>query len=251
MGYFGSFGRLRFLSVLVGFVLLAGCKEVLYSNIEEHEANKMVAELAAAGVTATRSRDKDGIYEVLVEQADVPAATLILEKANLPSEKFASFGDVFASGGVVSTPFEQQARFIHALNQELSRTLTEIDNIRSARVLITAPPQGRYDRKPPPATASVTISYPLGVDISGHIPNIKAIVAHSVPNLDYDDVVVAMFGAAEPQTVSPAQKSKMSVNASQVVSAISLHSFLLVLGLLCLGLVVVYFRSDFFAKKRR
>jgi type III secretion protein J len=192
---------IRFVALFFILFNLSGCKEVLYSDLAEREANEMVALLASSNIHASRERDKDGIYSVSVETVDIPAAVTILKAANLPGEKFMSFGDVFSSEGIVSTPFEQHALYLHALNQELSHTLSELSSIRKARVLITSQPKGRYDREPTPATASVSIEYEPGADMSSRIGTIKSLVSHAVPNLDYDNVAVAMFQTEEPVAV--------------------------------------------------
>lgn len=233
----------RILCLMTACVLLfGGCKEVLYSELAEQEANEMVAVLAAEGIPSSRSKDKNGIYEISVEAVDIPAAVTLLKQANLPNEKFMSFGDVFSSEGIISTPFEQHARYVHALNQELSHTLTDLDHIRSARVLITSPPQGRYDRTPPPATASVTIEYPEGTDVTQHVSAIKSIVSHAVPNLDYDDVAVAMFAAGGPNITALSRDENPPLTAANLFSIVefqqgSLRHLLLLFGIISLGAV--------------
>lgn len=236
--------------ILLCAITLSGCKEVLYSDLPEREANEMVAVLAAEGIHATRVRDKKGIYQISVETVDIPAAVTLLKASNLPREKFMSFGDVFSAEGIISTPFEQHARYVHALNQELSHTLTDLENIRSARVLITSPPQGRYDRTPPPATASVTIEFAQGIDLSPEVSAIKSIVAHSVPNLDYDDVAVALFAAGGPQVDAMGPAGGPNVSAAGLFSPLGSVSgmwrqLILLLGIasFCAILFLLFRRS--------
>ncbi len=158
----------------------------------------MVAVLAASGVTAGRERDKDNIYAVLVYEDEVAAATTLLRSKGFPRPKFQSLGEVFTAEGIVGTPFEQHVRYIHAMNEELSKTISLIGGVKSARVLITAPPKDRYATEASPASASVMINHEHEFDADAEISKIKAIVAHSVPNLDYDDVAVVLFLAAGP-----------------------------------------------------
>ncbi len=185
---------------LVGLLCLAmaGCKEVLFSDLGETEANEMVAVLAATGVVASRTRDKDNIYSIEVEADAVATATTLLRQQGYPRPKFQTLGDVFGAEGIVDTPFEQHVRFIHAMNEELSRTVSAIAGVQSARVFITAPPKDRYAREAPPASASITINYESGFNAEASVSKIKSIVAHSVTNLDYDNVAVALFPAAGP-----------------------------------------------------
>ena len=178
---------------------LAGCKEVLFSDLDEVEANEMVAILAASGVEAKRERDKDNAYSLLIAADDVASATTILRNQGYPKPKFQSLGDVFSAEGIVGTPFEQHARYIYAMNEELSRTVTSISGVRSAYVLVTAPPKERYQREAPAASASVTINHDPGFDAERLVPKIKTVIAHALPNLDYDNVAIALFPAAGPQ----------------------------------------------------
>lgn len=187
--------------IVAAALTLMGCKEVLYSDLDENQANEMVSALAASGISASRERDKKGIYSVLVEPEHVATSVTLLKNQGLPRERFETLGQVFSADGIVGTPFEQQARYLHAMNQELSHTVTSIGGIRSARVLVTAPPRGRYDQEPPAASASVVIHHEPDFQKSEYVSVIKTIVAHSLPNLSYDSVAVAMFPAGGPAIV--------------------------------------------------
>ena len=189
----------RIAAALALCAALAGCEKELYSELDEAQANEMVSVLAASGIAAGRERDQDNVYAVTVKGADVAAAVTLLRAEGLPRARFESLGDVFASGGIVGSPFEQQARFVHAMNQELSNSVTSIHGVRSARVLVTAPPKDRYARESPPASASVVIHHEAAFDAEAHVSTIKTMVAHSLPNLEYDAVAVALFPAEGPE----------------------------------------------------
>jgi type III secretion protein J len=195
--------RNRLALLLVLALGVSGCKEVLYSGLTENEANEMVAILAASGVEASRSRDKKGIYELSVAGEDVAASVVILGERGYPKQQFETLGEVFSADGIIGTPFEQNARFIHAMNEELSHTISSIAGIREARVLITAPTKGRYDRTAPPASASVTIQHEAWFDPAESTSKIKQIVAYSVANLDYDNVAVLAFPVGSPGISDP------------------------------------------------
>lgn len=198
-------------------ICVAGCKETLYSSLSELEANEMVSVLAAADVESKRVRGKDGVYELQVHGDDIAIATVLLKAAGLPKQKFQSLGDVFSSSGIIGTPFEQQARYIFAMNQELSRTTSEIDGVESARVIVNAPLVDRYNRNSTSSTASVTIHYEAGFDTQSSIIKIKQIVAHSVPNLDYDDVSVVFFPANSLQIEVPTETEETPVNSAAIL----------------------------------
>ncbi len=217
--------------LLVALFAVAGCKEVLYSDLSEREANEMVAVLEAGGIAAGRERSKDGIYDITVDEALVASAVNLLQAAGYPKQRFQSLGDVFAGDELVGSPFNERARFMHAMNEELSRTIGEIEGVRSARVQVMIPAEDKYDPTPPAATASVAVMYDQRRDLSADVPVIKTLVAHSVPNLSYDNVAVALF----PVTV-PSQRG--SGLASQPTGATRVMSvFWLDLPPIWLGLI--------------
>ncbi|MEL6573718.1 MAG: type III secretion inner membrane ring lipoprotein SctJ [Pseudomonadota bacterium] len=207
---------------------LSACQEEIYTNLPEREANQMTAILEASGVPSTRKRDKDGDYRLLVKREQVAAAITVLNAEGLPKRQFQSMGEVFDSGNLIGSPFEERARFIHALNEELSATLTSIDGIRSARVHIMIPERERFQKGTLVSSASVTIHYEPRFTAKEHVATIKQLVAHSVPNLSYDRVAVALFkaggaqvsrlpppaptGSAHAATFKDGIKSRLSLN---------------------------------------
>jgi len=204
----------------LAFFLLAACKETLYSDLQEVDANEMVSVLEASGVSTSRKRDKKGIYEVLVESDMVAVAVTILRKEGLPREGFKSIGDIFSTEGVVTTPFAEKARFIYALNEELSGTISAIKGVNRARVLITiSSPESRFSREVIPSRASVTIQYEDGFDQGQFIPAIKTLVSHSVPNLEYEGVVVVLFPAGGSVATQVQPQLPNAANAAGFVSA--------------------------------
>lgn len=211
--------RSRYALILGVGLLLSGCKETLYSGLHETEANAMVAVLASAGIDASRDRDKKNVYAVLVASADVPSSITLLMNAGFPREQFQSLGDVFGADRMIGTPFEQHARFMHAMNQELSQTLTRISGVRSARVFVTAPPKDRYDPAPARARALVTLYHEAGFDPEPNVARIKSIVMFSVADLSYDDISVVMFPAGGPEVTldAPAGASAVPVAASATI----------------------------------
>src|SRR4051812_38285912 len=114
---------------LVLACLLAGCKTELYTKISEPEANEMVAVLAASGIRSTKLSHDGKTWSVMVEESDIPKSLEALRTQGLPRDRTQSLGDIFKKEGLVSTPTEERIRFIYAMSQELSRTLSQIDGV--------------------------------------------------------------------------------------------------------------------------
>lgn len=185
--------RLIFLGLSI--LLLAGCKEVLYSGLPERDANEMVAILEASGISASRSVDKDGIYSLLVDGLNVGAATTILKTEGFPKKQFKSVGEIFAAEGIVGTPFEERVRYMYALDEKLSEHLTSIDGIRDARVSVSIPEKSRFDHKARPSKASVILHHEEDFQAAAATPKIKTLISNSVEGLEYDSVAIVLFPA--------------------------------------------------------
>ncbi|WP_018238591.1 type III secretion system inner membrane ring lipoprotein SctJ [Ensifer sp. BR816] len=186
----------RFPAVARGLVLavvalsLQACSVDLYTNLDEREANEMVATLLSKGIAAGRVVEKDGKLTVTVDEDQFSQAVTVLNMAGLPKEKFATLGTVFQQEGLVASPVQERAQMIYALSEELSRTVSEIDGVLSARVHVVLPDNDPLQRNAIPASASVFIRHEADLDVNPLIPRIKTLVANSISGLTYEKVSV-------------------------------------------------------------
>ena len=134
----------------------------------------------------------------------------------------------------MSSALEERARFTHALSQELSNTLSNIDGVVQARVHVSVPEKNPLSDKPQHSTASVFIKHRPGVDLSQQTGKIKALVVNAMEGLPYDNVTVALFPAEPIPAAAP--QSLASALWSQYGSVLL---FVSGLGLLMAGGVVV------------
>jgi len=176
---------------------LVGCsQQELYGQLNESQANEMVAVLHNAGLAAEKSPSRDGkSFAVNTSEHDFARAVEVLHAGGFPRDSFDTLGQVFKREGFVSSPLEERARLTHALSQELSNTLSHIDGVVQARVLVSVPEKNSLADKPTPATASVFIKHRPGINLSQDVGKIKALVVNAVEGLPYDNVTVAMFPA--------------------------------------------------------
>lgn len=183
-------------------LLLAACKVELYSNLEEREANEMVAILLHQGIPAEREITKDRGLVVSVEEDRFADAVDVLRRNGYPRERYAKIPDLFKGEGLVSSPVEEQARLIYALSQELSSTISEIDGVYSARVHVVLPDSEGLKVASTPSSASVVIRHRADVDLSKLTPEIKMLVANGIKGLLYENVSV-VFLPTDPEAAMP------------------------------------------------
>jgi type III secretion protein J len=216
--------------LVVPIALLAGCaKQELYSQLSERQANEVVAALQAAGIDAEK-RSQEGQFSVVTASGDFPAAVGTLNAQGLPREAFDSMGSVFKREGFVSTPLEERARLLHAMSQEISNTLSDIDGVVTARVHLVVPERSPLSDKPQPSAAAVFIKHRPDRDLSAQVPQIKALVVNSIEGLSYDNVTVALF-PADPSPIGLLQVSRAAgARASHGGTLLGASVGLLVLG---------------------
>jgi type III secretion protein J len=222
----------RVLSLLVLLLFIAACNVDLYSKLSESEANEIVALLVRNGIHASRVLAKDGSSVVRVDDTAFADAISVLSDAGLPRQKFASIGDVFADNKLVSSPTEERARFIYALSQELSKTLSEIDGVLAARVHLVLPKNDPLREDQRPSSASVFIKHDPTVSLVPLLPQIKTLVTNSIEGLNYDKVsVVFVPGQKSHRTSVVSTSGAVPYNAAALAQAIPPSALLIGAGL--------------------
>ena len=189
--------RLALLPVAAAFFLTACGTQDLYAQLDEQQANEMVAVLRNAGLDADKEAREGANFAVVAPPSEFARAVTVLRANGYPRDSFDSIGHVFKKDGFVSSPVEEHARLTHALSQEIANTLSHIDGVIVARVQLALPDKDPLADKPMPAAAAVFIKHRAGVDLSGSVGQIKALVVNSVEGLPYDNVTVALFPAQD------------------------------------------------------
>jgi len=210
--------RIRLL-LLACFVLVAGCsRTVLFSELDERQANQVEGALLAANIDADKepSDSKKG-WKVLVERDDFPQAVELLHAQGLPRPSFDTLGTVFKKEGFVSSPLEERARYLYALSQELEHTIATLDGVIVARVHIALPQRDALETNPKSASASVVITARPGSPVLDDETKIKAIVKDSVEGLDDANKITVTFFTASSEAPSSAAHAEGAHAAAVVV----------------------------------
>ena len=184
--------RVRRALVLLAALLLSACEAELYNNLDQRQANEMVATLQQRGIPAQRVAVKGGQYTVVVDQGRFAESITILKDAGLPRQEFQTMGQVFKKDGLVSSPTQERAQMIFALSQELSHTVSEIDGVLSARVHLVLPENDPLRQQLVPSSASVFIRHRSNAPVGNLVPQVKMLVANGVAGLSYDKVSVVL-----------------------------------------------------------
>lgn len=190
---------MRWRGLVIGMLIfiLAGCQKVeLYANLSEKDANKMLVILLSNHIPATKTRTKEFI-QIWVPKEDVAVAVQILTRYGFPRDPFTDLGQIFQKQGLISSPLEERVRYTYGLSQMIGETLSQIDGVLSARVLIVLPESLQFGKTTNPSSASVFLKYLPGAGVEDAIPRIKMIVQNSVDGLQYDNIAVVLFPVPE------------------------------------------------------
>jgi type III secretion protein J len=211
---------------------LAACEADLYTNLDQRQANEMVAMLVRHGIPAERVTTKSGRLNVMVDQARFADAMQVLDEHGLPKEDFSTLGEVFKKDGLVASPTQERAQMIFALSQELSRTVSQIDGVLSARVHLVLPENDPLQQRLVPSSASVFIRHYTSVVMTGLIPQIKMLVANGVAGLSYDKVSVILVPVDAPSDREGAEPQLSNVYGLWVHHESVARALWLIYGLL-------------------
>lgn len=199
----GLLSLLTLLSLMLMLMLsLTGCSAQLFGALSETAANQVVSALRNEGIAAEKVHATEDHWKVTVPDDEFARAVQVLKRRNLPPQQFDGLGVVFKKESLVSTPTEERARLIHAMSQELERSLSELDGVLVARVHPVIPPHDPLNPKKVASSASVLIKHRPGAEIAGREAMVRSLVASGIEGLSYDDVRVLLV-VAEAQATTP------------------------------------------------
>ncbi len=161
--------------------------ETLFTGLTEQETTEIAAKLQEAGTTY---RISNGTISVLDTQVDQIKATLVSQgypKSGLTYDIFTTNVDL------MTTDFEKQTYKLYDLQERLSATIRQFDNVKEATVSIALGDQRKYvlEKDKVDSSASVTvITYDNNSPTTEQVRGIQRLVAYSVPGMKMSNVVV-------------------------------------------------------------
>lgn len=159
---------------------------LLYSNLADEEAAAITQSLSSAGIKYRMENGTGGI-SVPVERIN-EARLMLAGQGVLQSGGFASLSK---EGGLGVSQFMETARYQHALEQELARTISSLQQVAAARVHIAVARNSSFVRDRSPGSVSVFLQMKPGRRLaSEQVTAIVNLVASSLPDIDASQVTV-------------------------------------------------------------
>jgi flagellar M-ring protein FliF len=159
---------------------------LLYSNLADEDAAAITQALSGAGIDY---RMENGTGAVAVPNDRVNEARLLLAGQGVMQS--GGFANLSKDGGFGVSQFMESARYQHALEQELARTISSLQQVAAARVHIAVPRSSSFVRDRSPGSASVFLQLKPGRRLaSEQVTAIVNLVASSLPDIDASQVTV-------------------------------------------------------------
>lgn len=187
--------------IALATLLLAGCDKetTLHAGLEERQANLVMAALLDEGISCHKTPGEEGTWNVMVDESKFAAAVNLLERKGLPRRAHQGIGEVFKKTGMISSPSEERIRFMDALAQDLSRTISCIDGVIDARVHVVLPENDPFARNALPSSAAVAIRSRWDADLTDLVPSIKGLVKNAIEGLTPEKIMVTIFRDSPPK----------------------------------------------------
>jgi flagellar M-ring protein FliF len=160
---------------------------LLYGKLDEGEAAKVIAALDEAKVPYQISR---GGGAILVPSDKVYQMRMQMAGKGIPRGEGVGF-EIFDKASFGVSDFVQRANYARAIQGELARTISQLDQVESARVMIVMPENRLLSDNSRKPTASVFVRVKGSAQLpASAINSIRFLVANSVEGLQANNVSV-------------------------------------------------------------
>jgi len=194
---------------------------LLYSNLGDRELSAVVSGLQQSGVDY---KIEAGSGAILVPSSKVDELRLKLAGLGLPRGGGQGFELLEKETGFGGSQAIEKARIQRALEGEIARSITTIQSVRSARVLLAIPKQSVFLRHRKKPSASVIVDMHQGRELKK--PEVDAIVhlvSSAVPQLDATQVTIVDQKGALLSSKSSSDTMSMTSNQFEFKQGVEEH----------------------------
>lgn len=161
---------------------------LLFAGMTLQDAARAREQLEEAKIPVQLRDHGNALY---VPAADVYRGRLLLASSGLPAETSSGF-ELFEQPKFGLTEFAQQVNYQRALQGELERTITAVEGVQAARVLLVMPRDRLFaTEKDKTASASIMLTLRRGTTLdSSQVLSISQLVSTAVPGMSDGSVTI-------------------------------------------------------------
>jgi flagellar M-ring protein FliF len=177
---------------IVGIILVVNLASafnygVLFSNLSTKDSGQILEQLKAKKIPY---KIESGGSVIKVPEDQISELRIELAAGGLPEGGGVGF-EIFDKSSISATDFVQNINYIRAIEGELARTLSEIKEVRSAKVHITMPKRSVFIDEQEEAKASIVLNLRPGAMISESlVPAILHLTAQAVEGLKPENIAI-------------------------------------------------------------
>ncbi len=219
-----SFIALTALTIVLGFVIFGQITKatysVLYRNLDSQEAGQIIDQLRSSKISY---RISEGGTEILVPSNKINDIRLNLAAQGYPKSGVVGY-EIFDQTNLGMTDFLQKVNYRRALEGELTKTISSLKEVESARVHLVIPEQRLFKEDEKQPTASVVLYLNRAMPLSQRqIEGIAYLVSSSVEGLPAENVTIldasGRLLSAPRQTDQLAQLSSSQLDVKKNIEA--------------------------------
>lgn len=179
-------------SIAIGIWVVLWSREPVYrplfNNLDSADSAQVADVLQKNGFQYKMNKNTGAI---MINSAHIHDARMKLAADGIPKGSGNGYEMFSKAGSFNTSQFMENARYRHALETELSRTITNFNSVKMARVHLAIPRQSAFVSSKRKPKASVFVDVYAGQVIQKNsIASITNLVASSVANLTSSDVTV-------------------------------------------------------------
>lgn len=197
---FNQLDVLRQMALLVGFAasIALGFAVVLWSQTDSYRPlMSSLSEVDSSAIVEILERNNikyrvdPSSGALLVKEDQIHIARMKVAGADIHQPNTIGYELLEGDQGLGTSQFMENARYVRSIEGELSRTISIIDSVRSARVHLAIPRQSVFIRDQRRPSASVVLTLIPGRSLDAAQANsIARLVASSVPQMEARDVTL-------------------------------------------------------------
>ena len=186
----------------------------LFSNLEETDAGTIVNDLKTKKV---KYKLEDNGTTILVDKDQVDTYRIDLAVNDMLPQSSMGF-EIFDTTSMMATDEDRKIMYQRAVTGELERSISALDSIETAKVLLSMPKESVFTNQEDKAKASASVVLTTS---NGQIPDnsavqgIASLIAGAVENLPKENIKIV---DTKGNLLSAALEDDASLNASDMVS---------------------------------
>ncbi|EAY0104926.1 EscJ/YscJ/HrcJ family type III secretion inner membrane ring protein [Salmonella enterica] len=180
--------------MFVVLFILTGCKQELYSSLNEKEANQMQALLISNKIDVIKKKNKDGFFSISVDELDFVRSVNVLNINGLPKNNYVNAESIFPSGQLVTSPLQEKARLTYLKEQNIERLMSTVPGVLESNVVLTM-----EDKNQPASVSVIIISSPLS-NIQSINYQLKELIRNSIGDIQSENITLVIRQYAQFQS---------------------------------------------------